>query len=796
MGVSNHGEDLKAIAVGYLVDDDEDPQPFMFTAATNSVTMLHMGSGAYESGMAMVISPDGLTIAGWAYHTSSSKMKAVVCEAPNYQIGATLSPSTDSYWRAVANDDVPAGAYDVSGHPESVVGDGGPGYPFSGSEGEATGINASGFVSGWYKHSSGNSHAYRWKSGSGNLDLHPSGYGNASGANCINAAHHIGGWVTNSFGNHIATHWHPMSVSIYQTNVLGGGEEESFEVVAINSNREMLINRVDEIPGIAIWINNALVNDAVVIDTPPGEDTPPSLILMPNTDDHIYEGRCLNDDLWIGGSYLVHGDGLAQPCLAIPYDVNNNRIPDFREIIESKDQSGYELDRYVLTWLIDAGENVPAYPYGMRIGLNHPGYTDTTNEQDIAYTQIVRLPLGLHNPDFVTGTIGDDEYYVNGIVYTGGTSQCGPFQSGLNLWSEGREIVLMLRSNLDDEDPDHDYLPTAPNVDLGQGVTKAHVLANLHRFSYDFARCVDWIQLGNESFSSADQSSIYGGHGGYKIWAEEVGDCWTTGADPREFEDITCPIPAIEAVQAWHYEQMWSILEGSALAGRPLRIIGPAIPMDTILNSYEEPTTMGWKAIDRTAIWGNDYQVWFDMHARYLVRGDVADALTELLTYYPGGDTWWPPHSLRLVCLELTPKLDVSLNWWTGGGEDLFYALMGDPECDAGYGTWDDFLIHPQSGWHQAQFGSEVKFGWGDATGYLSGQRLTVVCYGSTIQLAVTDSLWDLPALRAQNACAENFQNNPDQFSPLKTYYETAAFNYQIPNFDPHPDECSACGEN
>ncbi len=68
MGVSNHGEDPKAIAVGYLVDDD----------------------------------------------------------------------------------DVPAGAYDASGHPESVLGDGGPGFPFSGSQGEAAGINSSEFVSRWH----------------------------------------------------------------------------------------------------------------------------------------------------------------------------------------------------------------------------------------------------------------------------------------------------------------------------------------------------------------------------------------------------------------------------------------------------------------------------------------------------------------------------------------------------------------------------------------------------------------------------------------------------------------------
>lgn len=165
MGVSNHGEDPKAIAVGYFVDDDEVQQPFVLAASTNTVTMLDMDGGAYESGRAMSISPDGLTIAGHVYHTSSSGTIAVVWEAPNYKVDATLTPSTDSYRRAVADDDVPAGAYDVSGRSESVLGDGGPGFPFSGSEGEAAGINSSEFVSGWHRYSSGNSHACRRKSG-------------------------------------------------------------------------------------------------------------------------------------------------------------------------------------------------------------------------------------------------------------------------------------------------------------------------------------------------------------------------------------------------------------------------------------------------------------------------------------------------------------------------------------------------------------------------------------------------------------------------------------------------------
>ncbi|MCL4198935.1 MAG: hypothetical protein KJZ69_15715 [Phycisphaerales bacterium] len=799
LGVSNHGQQLKAIAVGYLRDDyAAAPQPFMFTAATNTVAMLDMDGGAYDHGAATSISPDGSIIAGWAYHPASDKYLAVVWKASTgYQIDATLSPSTDSHWNAVNNGGVPAGAYYNSGDFQSVVGDSTPGYPYSGSAGETKGINASKVVCGWYDYSTNVSHAYRWDAVSGGLDLHPSGsgYGPTSGANCINTGNDIGGWVMNLYGKRNAAHWKPMSLPgvIYQTEVLwGSGEIASYEIVAINSNREMLVERVDDVPGIALWTNNSLANKAFLIDTAHSVQGAQHLILMPNPDDHIYNGHCLNDDLWIGGSYLVHGEGLPRPCLAIPYDVDNNGNPDYRDIVESGvSGSGFALDHAGFEWLLDAGENI-GYAFGggsgIRVGLNSPGYSDDTNEQGIANTQVVRLPLGIHRPDFASA--GEEEFYVNGILDSGQDSQCSAFQSGINLWREGREIVLMLRSNLDaDGDPDHDYLPTAPNADLG-GLTKDDLLTNLHWFGYKFARCVDWIQLGNEAFSSSDLESVHFGHGGYKIWKQEVELCWTSGADPREFEDIPCPITAINAVQAWHWEQMWPILEGSALAGRPLRIVGPAITMGTIEDSYEDDTTMGYKAIDRTARWCNDYQVWFDMHARYLSHAAVEGARAALMG--SGNPSWQPPY--HAVCLEFAPELDDTIEWWTSGGSERFDQFLNMPACNDPPGiTWEQYIAGQVNSWKSAQFQGD--FGLDEVAYYFWYDEFTVICYGSTLQLPASDPLWDLAALRAQNVCDEYILDE-NKFSPLKGDYVSAAAQFWIDEFDPHQAACSACGGN
>ncbi len=305
------------------------------------------------------------------------------------------------------------------------------------------------------------------------------------------------------------------------------------------------------------------------------------------------------------------------------------------------------------------------------------------------------------------------------------------------------------------------------------------------------------IGLDDRIESTQTAYEVFGGAGGYKFYSGQTSCTWIGGRGARFDQLINdCKLEGAVRVLDWFEAWMWSILEGSALAGRPLRIVGPAIPLYTIYYTVSENTMMGWHAIDRTAAWCNDYQAWFDMHARYLERPDVSDALGNLFSGgsgYPG--EWSVAGPYRTVCLELAPKVDESLSWWTGGGSDKFLALMGDPECDAGNGTWEDFLIG-QVGWHQAQFSNEVNFGWGDALAPLYDARLTIVCYGSTLQGPVVDPLWDLPALRAQNACAENFPNNEPQFSPLKTYYENAAASYQIQNFDPHENACASCPGN
>ncbi len=86
-------------------------------------------------------------------------------------------------------------------------------------------------------------------------------------------------------------------------------------------------------------------------------------------------------------------------------------------------------------------------------------------------------------------------------------------------------------------------------------------------------------------------------------------------------------------------------------------------------------------------------------------------------------------------------------------------------------------------------------FGLTAVAGYFDAKNFTVICYGSTLQLPVSDPLYDLAALRAQNVC-DSYITTQYKFTELKTHYQNAADDYQIQDFNPHPAACSACGGN
>jgi len=68
--------------------------------------------------------------------------------------------------------------------------------------------------------------------------------------------------------------------------------------------------------------------------------------------------------------------------------------------------------------------------------------------------------------------------------------------------------------------------------------------------------------------------------------------------------------------------------------------------------------------------------------------------------------------------------------------------------------------------------------------------QYAAVCYGPTLQGAQLNEVFAIAALRATNIFDLDDIREPDQFTPIRWYYETAASPYQMINsfFRPHED--------
>jgi hypothetical protein len=89
-----------------------------------------------------------------------------------------------------------------------------------------------------------------------------------------------------------------------------------------------------------------------------------------------------------------------------------------------------------------------------------------------------------------------------------------------------------------------------------------------------------------------------------------------------------------------------------------------------------------------------------------------------------------------------------------------------------------------------------LTFGIADILAALPAKALSVVCYGPCIQHQGVAFAWNMGVLRATLVCSDDYIEAPykeNRYTELKFEYEDAAEDYNIPNFEPHPDPCDAC---
>ncbi len=470
----------------------------------------------------------------------------------------------------------------------------------------------------------------------------------------------------------------------------------------------------------------------------------------------------------------------------VPYDVDNDGAADFREILE-----GSEADTNS-NWLIDDGEQ-------MRVGLHAPGYSDGLGHH-IPYVQAVRLLMHLAILPVEISEL-DDEYALNGVL---ADDECS-FREDIERWTRGtaqypkqREAIITMRSTLEGiEDLDHDYLPT--------GTQEATILADLREFGYLYARCIDWVQFGNEAF---------GGAGQYKFRVGELGQ--TCGpSQERTYGQLSeeCQLVAMDAILDWLDVQMWAALEGSALAGRPLRMIVAGLSADKVNLGYESDNHQRDETT-KIADWVNQRQMYFDMHDIWTAVGPAAAAPDRLMgTNGINPPPPWTPPALA-VSLEWRPRVDISPGgWYTPSNRAIYVTFRDDEGPEPGHPenfcwddlpfpleVWDDFVVD----WRETQFLDAPtygdRFGMQEVLAALGGAAFTVACYGQTGMQQPSNMPYDMACLIASHVCSMYLDSNREPFSKATVAFdefvgEDVAEVYWIDPFTPHGNQCPQCSQ-
>jgi len=354
--------------------------------------------------------------------------------------------------------------------------------------------------------------------------------------------------------------------------------------------------------------------------------------------------------------------------------------------------------------------------------------------------------------------------------------------------------------------------------DTGDPDAREEDLEDLQTFAYRFAHCIDYLQLGNESF---------GGAGGYMFRANEIsGNCTWTGA-PKEFNDLDslgdgklCQARAVDLVLDWQDEMMWAALRGSALAGRPLRMVTTGLLGLHVRNGYDagnyDPPInhsgyTGFYVTDHVTEWANANQMYTDLHVHYTTVAQAFETIQKLVDTYDGDGSPWEVPDYKIAG-EVGTTADFGEDGWWGepnpnlpGISNLtsharYFSGTSDPPE-----LWENFINRWKSSsdfWQPSE--GVTGFGVTEVLDELMGSEFSAVCWTCLQFGTAPNSKFFVEALRANRLRDDEFTNEPDGFTPLKDAYTTAGAGYYIDeNFEPHThcpcdeeimctDECQA----
>lgn len=495
----------------------------------------------------------------------------------------------------------------------------------------------------------------------------------------------------------------------------------------------------------------------------------------------------INDNGWIAGSYRKSPADLPRPCLYIPYNLNNNFAPanpaaprtDIREILDGDgpDTNG--------NWVIDWAENIGGA--GMRPGLYATGKTASGNRSNLVdNVQVVRLHL---NQNLIHLVVTEERIFRETL-------------DALNFYGRGiganekKEIIIMVRTVRPGDPPSfQDYVPTPSEQE--------EMIADILHFASVFAECIDYLQFGNEIFTGP-------------------GEYWVSlpGCGPNGFEGLLRDVPgdcvpeATALVYGWLGEQIEAARRASALAGRPLRFISPALTMGNVILAEFGDVTGDLNAIENRAAFsakaniefGNEVAGLTDLHLHYTSINDIpgkgVPGMTEIVDLYTNPpDDWHVKAPIFVTSTEWGPvprrnEGPPEPTWWEVNKGNLrlhkyYKAFMDDPPPEDP--LWDGLLAEWLGADELPADGGDV-----DTLNKLAESGFMVACYGNYTHGPpfmshddVSPRSFDLAVPHASKIKKDWLDPNGKGFSIMRTFYENAAALHLIHPFDPHPRACT-----
>ncbi len=539
-----------------------------------------------------------------------------------------------------------------------------------------------------------------------------------------------------------------------------------------------------------------------------------------------HSGNGVNNNFWIAGSYSPEPPSSGAitdylPALYIPNDFNNNGKADILEILDDNYLVGTPIVDRNSNWLIDWAENdqgeVDA-AQNMRCGLHAPGFNgrNTTGGTSLLLVDNVQIVRHLMTYEGVAEPGSEPIDEVSPDRPPGGGTQendeicdnCEDFHQQLLDWGtwdgtgdpdsggHQREIVLTVR-NPDTTQTDKDVIPT--------GTDREEKLALLRQFAFRFAYCVDYIQVGNESFSGAGE--------------------YLDDPDGTPFSELygTAFTELLTDAKIWIIDQAEAVREGSALAGRPLRVIAPGFPLGIInkgadgelnggIGETDDPANRVAITVNDIIMLANENRMFFDLHMHYLNVLQAEQAMDSLTKddspWYTAGNT----PDLRMV-LEFGPKGDPdNVDDWETVYRDEINLKYFKPTVDVNR-SWEDFIKEVEGvgggtvdGWEADQF-QTAGFRMDSLLNDLLADNYVGVCFGPSLQRTADEKqVFNIASLKGSKIDETTYEKitHANKFTPVLTYTDSegwedliAGADFWIVDFEPHCTDCdeSDCDE-